>query len=206
MTTRSVIALFAAAGIGSGASASIVFIGADMGASEHSLGDFDGSIQYDFLGGTDGALTVSLTNTSDADNGGFLTGFVFNTGAFTVTLDLASATHPFLYITPVNGQPYGSFAHGATLDGNFQGGGSPADGIAVGDTGTFTFDLSSADAGLLEALTFLTGPNDYNFLVRFRGFEDGGSDKVPALLIPTPGAVALLGMAGIVGTSRRRRA
>jgi hypothetical protein len=201
-----VLSLFAAAALGlsSPALASIVFVQADMDASEHGLGDFDGSIQYDHLGGDDGLLTIELTNTSDVDNGGFLTGFAFNTGDYTVALDLTSATHPFDYISPVNGQPYGDFAHGAALGGNWQGGGNPFNGIAVGDTGTFVFDLSSVDAGLIEALTFLSGANEYNFVVRFLGFEDGGSDKVPGGEIPAPGALAILGLAGLTAARRNR--
>jgi len=34
--------------------------------------------------------------------------------------------------------------------------------------------------------------------------DDGGSDKVPANQLPSPGAVALLGLSGLM--TRRRRA
>jgi MYXO-CTERM domain-containing protein len=43
----------------------------------------------------------------------------------------------------------------------------------------------------------------YAFVVRFRGMENGGSDKVPANQLPAPGAAALLGLAGLLV---RRRA
>lgn len=202
--SRLAIGTVAMLGLAASANADVVLIEGDTGNSTEGLADFDGTIQYDFLGGMDGKLTVSLTNTSDLDNGGFLTGFVFNVGGFTVDLDLTSADYPFDLVSNESGSPFGTFAWGAALNGDFLGGGNPSGGIPVGDTGTFMFDLDSADAALISAMTFLTGDNDFNFLVRFRGFEDGGSDKVPARVVPTPGALALLGVAGIAAARRRR--
>jgi hypothetical protein len=41
--------------------------------------------------------------------------------------------------------------------------------------------------------------------VRFKGFANGGSDKVPGVLVPAPGAAALMAGAGLVAVRRRRR-
>ena len=66
---------------------------------------------------------------------------------------------------------------------------------------------------MLTALDFLTGGAfEFNFLVRFRGFEDGGSDKVGAIVVPLPPAFALaafgllfVGAAGLLRRVRQRR-
>jgi len=67
--------------------------------------------------------------------------------------------------------------------------------LAVGASGVFTFAITSAGAAGLSAKSFIGGPTD--FLVRFRGFEDGGSDKTPGQIIPAPRAIALLAFAGL---------
>ena len=42
-----------------------------------------------------------------------------------------------------------------------------------------------------------------NFAVRFRGFDNGGSEKAAGHLVPTPASLAVLGLAA-VGIRRRR--
>jgi MYXO-CTERM domain-containing protein len=205
-TRLAAVAAMAAAGLAVPASASVVLIDGDTNSSTEGLCDFSGSIQYDYLGGNDGMVTFTLTNTTDLDVGGFLTGFVFNVGGYTVDLDLISTTDIDFAQVPdnENGNPYGTFRSGASLGGDFLGGGSPMDGIAIGDTGIFQFDLESVDAGMIDASTFLTGANEFNFITRFRGLNDGGSDKVPGGNIPAPGALALLGLAGLTAARRNR--
>ena len=79
----------------------------------------------------------------------------------------------------------------------------------MGQTGHWSFTISGANASMLTSDSFVSGDlvsDPYAFIVRFRGMEgpDGGegSDKVPANQLPAPGAVALLGLAGIL--TRRR--
>src|SRR5262245_2232709 len=58
--------------------ADMVQIAADQSSSTEGLGNFSGSISYEFDVFDGGLLTIELTNTSPGANGGFLTGFVFN--------------------------------------------------------------------------------------------------------------------------------
>lgn len=204
MRTVLAFSAIAAAGFAVPAPASVVYFQGDMANSTEGLCDFDGKIEYNFQGGNSGKLEISLTNTTAANIGGYLTGFVFNVGGFTANLDLTSATHPFLELTDEKAPPFGTFRSGAALGGDWTGGGSPKNGIKVGDTGVFLFDLTSTDAGLMNAGTFLTGANDFNFVARFRGLKNGGSDKVPGGNIPAPGSLALLGVAGLTAARRRR--
>ena len=178
------------------------------------LGSFTGSLEYVFdpFGDLD-FLSVTLTNTSDPVNGGFITGFVFNIASADdeASATLTSGSHPFENLTDggLNAQPFGNpFDAGAALGGAFLGGGSPTEGIAVGDTGIFEFDVMAFDAADLTALSFLTGGQyEFNFIVRFKGFENGDSDKVPATIIPLPPALAWggLGLLGAMFGSRRMR-
>jgi hypothetical protein len=196
---------------------SVAYIG-DGPASTEGLGSFDGLLEYDAdLFSTVGTLQIMLTNTSAPENGGYITGFLFNIadgGGDTVATLLSDpqSIYPFEQCVDsgLNGEPYGNpYDAGAALGGSFLGGGDPTAGIAVGDTGSFRFRIESADAWTLAAGSFLNGgPYEFDFLVRFRGFEDGGSDKVPAVMIPLPAPIAL-GAAGLVaamiGAARYRR-
>jgi hypothetical protein len=195
---------------------SVAMLG-DASNSTEGLGSFDGMIAYDADPfSTTGVLEIMLTNTSAPDNGGYITGFLFNiASAGDATAKLLSdsgSLYPFEQCLGggLNGQPFGNpYDAGAALGGSFLGGGDPELGIAVGETGTFAFQIKSTSAGTLNALSFLEGgPYDFNFLVRFRGFDDGGSDKVPAAIVPLPvplafGAVGL--GAVMIGAARRRR-
>ena len=116
----------------------------------------------------------------------------------------------------LDGNPFGSFEAGAALGGKFLGGGSPSNGIAVGDEATFVFNVTGADAADLTVEDFLgqtsagNQDNSASFLVRFRGINFGaGSDKVPGttVAVPLPPAVwtglATLGLAGFASIKRR---
>jgi len=186
----------------------------DPWASTEGLGSFAGTLDYQAEAfSTAGILTVMLTNTSDAANGGFITGFLFNIGggvedATASLLDSPEQIHPFTQCLGrgLNGKPFGKpFDAGAALGGKFAGGGKPTEGIAVGETGVFAFEIAADDAGSLSALDFLEGGSfEHNFIVRFRGFADGGSDKVAGMIVPLPTPL-LLGAAGLAGVMVIRR-
>ncbi len=197
------LAMIGSAGL---AQADIINISGDTGNSTEGIGDFTGTLQYDFLGGTLGLLTVNLTNTSVFGNGGFITAFIFNIGTAdgSATATLATADYDFDNAPGQSGEPFGDpYLAGAGINGSFLGGGNPNAGIAFGETGEFTFDIVASDASALTASSFLDGPYDFNFLVRFRGYEPDGSDKVPA--VPAPASLALLGAGILAAGSRGRR-
>jgi XapX domain-containing protein len=76
----------------------------------------------------------------------------------------------------------------------------------VGSSRTTVFNVT-ASASILASLTdasFFDGTDGHAFVARFRGFEDGNSDKVVGVPVPAPGTFALLGLVGI-GARRRRR-
>lgn len=152
-------------------------------ASTENLGKFLGSLDYTPAGDGTGTLVVSLANISPAGNDGFITGFLYNVDCDDPALSIVlqpGSTHPFEFADG-SGAPFGGdYMAGAALGGSFLGGGNPNQGIAVGETGVFTFLVTTEQADDLTVASFLEGPYAQNFIVRFRGFEDGGSDKVPA--------------------------
>lgn len=215
-----------------------------------SLGRFTGDVTYSAASDTQATLTVKLTNTSPQANGGYLTAFVLNNPGNLITgisgfVDADKGGGFDLLSLNNNGIASGSngqFDFGAATGGMFTGGGAPKAGIAAGASDSFTFRLTGTGLLGLTADSFLTtlssgtGAGDgYAALdVRFRGFGDGGSDKVTftgvlpggtpgtgtnpgtpgggttpggATSVPEPGSIAVLatGLAAL-GAAWRRRA
>ncbi len=171
--------------------ANAIIIVDDGPNSTENIGGFEAQATWD---GKD--FTIALTNTSDPSNGGYITGFLLNLPTDT-TFDTVSNDTKLQFLDPdlgpYSGAPYYDFDYGFALKGNFLGGGKPSKGIGVGETGTFVLsdwtdfpsDLDTADSYAVEhylldnATTSRLG--DAHFLVRFRGFDDGGSDKMPGM-------------------------
>ena len=202
----------------------------DTGASESNLGNFNASFQYTASSSTSATIVVDLTNTSPAANGGFLTSFGFNNPMNLingVTLASTSPTFSTLLGGPnfnngVNASPFGNLDIAVTTSGNFNGGGQPQNGIGVGETETFTFSLIGTGLDSLDEMSFVntlsnnpaSGKPAVFFLGRFRGFVNGGSDKVPGAVVtppvaavpePSTLAMAVLGTLCISGVAIRRR-
>jgi hypothetical protein len=190
-----------------------------------SLGSFSGTFDYTAIDDTTGTVDVVLIN--DSLIGGYITAFVFNvpTGADVDTAALTGVVPPNFqvlgeddsYEDGVGGSPYGQFDIGASTFDSFEGGGQPSLGIAMGGTATFHFTLTGSGLGSLTAQDFLStlsvppgdGEGNEAFVVRFRGFPDNGSDKVPNdggnPPVPEPGTLALLGL-GLASLAARHRA
>lgn len=204
--TPMIRAAFAAVGaVTAFAHADIVNFSGSVGDSTGQTGaTYSGTIDYTFDGGSAGSLVITLSNDTPQNVGGFLTGFVFNIDSTdpAAAASLTSAGNPnFLDTGSENAAPFGLFDAGAALGADWTGGGQPSGGIAVGGAAAFSFDITASDASNLSASSFLNGPNDFDFVVRFRGLTGGGSDKVP---VPAPAATALLALAGAFATRRSR--
>lgn len=208
---RPAIVCLAALGLSAGvASADLVSIQGLVGSSTEQTGaTFSGSLEYNFISGSTGELKVALTNDTPGSVGGFLTGFLFRSDAVSSASLVSSSESGMTTTGAGSAAPFGTFDGGAAVGGSFLGGGNPSQGLGVGESGMFVFNVTSATASILSAQDFLGSLNDPGFVVRFRGLEGGGSDKVPGgsfeVVVPLPGAGALAaaGLA-VVGLRRRR--
>jgi hypothetical protein len=165
-------------------------------------GSFTGDLNYS----TNGTLTVNIRNTSPEANGGYIVGFVFNNpGNITlVNYEYSAPEGSSFFISStnngINGQPYGYFDILASTSTSFEGGGAPQAGIPVNSYANFTFLFSGPNLAALTAESFLntySTTGEASFVVRFRGFENDASDKVP-YSVPEPMTVLMLGI-GLLG-------
>jgi hypothetical protein len=190
-------------------------------------GSFNGTAEYTAISASQATLTVELWNTSPAANGGYLTAFVFHNPSDRITGATLESTNSHFSILggpnfhgDIPAPPFGNFDLGASTSGAFLGGGSPVGGIGVGDSSTFAFALVGTGLDLLTLDSFFGVPSAADsgsqgpvaLLARFRGFANGGSDKVPGGMIedvprntPEPATLLLGAMATLAGLGSRWR-
>ena len=183
------------------------------------LGDFTGTFIYDVNDPNESTIEIELTNTSPMSNGGYLTAFAFNIPSGYITgVSLESSDDDFGllgdpdFYDEVKGVPYGYYDIGASVTDQFLGGGAPSPGIPVDGSVKFTFTIYGDNLHMLDEDSFLDemsagaspGKGSQFFLARFRGFDDGGSNKTPGRVVPVPGALWLLGC-GLIGLAGFRR-
>ena len=153
-------------------------------------------------------FTITLTNTSPAANGGFLTAVAFNLTPGTTVNNFTTTNGNFALFGPAptgwsgNVAPDGSRTHLISASGNdYNGGGNPSGGTPTGGTVTFTLTLASLN-GNTEASVF------NSIMIRMRGFQNGGSDKDPLVVteVPEPASMLLLGtgLIGVASVFRKR--
>jgi hypothetical protein len=183
----------------------------DTSRSTEGLGNFIAEFSYRLFSPTRAELDVTLKNTSPSSNGGFLTGFVFNNPNNFITNVNLSGSNSFFRLLggstfkdTISASPFGKYDIGASLGGDFLGDGNPTKGIGVGGSANFAFTLTGKNMDQLNTSSFMQARSNEGefFVTRFRGFKDGGSDKVPgnAVAVPEPSVFILLfsGLAGLV--------
>lgn len=170
------------------------------GQSTEGIGAFYGYLWYLPASETEAELWVVLTNASNREDGGYITGFVLNNPGNRITsvaageefpeaFNILGAANPF---DGIKASPFGRFDFGACLGKSFLGGGNPTAGIPAedgADTMTFRFLLTGTgldqlyDSDFAMALSTPQGKDlSQSFLVvRFKGFDNGGSDKLSSV-------------------------
>lgn len=210
----------AIAGVAGSAQAGVLIEG---GTSLEGRGSFTGSINVlstDLLNRA-AILTITLTHTSPTANAGYLTAFAFNNPGniikgITLIPELSRSINKLVTGKDnVNAAPFGKFDYAVTIDKKanknnaFEGGGKPSLGISTNpksNTETFRFLLTGKGVGHLTAEDFTTamstspgaGQGSGFLAVRFRGFADGGSDKVSAAAVVPEPSTTVLAMAALL--------
>lgn len=199
---------------------------------------YTGSVEVKNQTSTSAVIVVSLTNTSTgailpgAANG-YITGFAFNdpnsstkgnisvgsldSGDFSASYSPSTGQN-FQLITGSSsnkslGGQFGTFDIAASVGSTLHTSGTASDGLAVGETGTFTFMVTGTNLQNLTAANLLNelssdATEPTAFAVRFRGYSyskyGGDGDKVPlgeyhsppppSNAVPAPPGLVLAGM------------
>ena len=210
------------------AAADTVNIMANTAASSEApnpLATYTGQLTYTDINATTATLAVTI-NWGDISpaTGGFLTAIALNNPSNDISNVTENSLPTNFQVIPVGGpfnnngisvQPYGAADFGASVTSDWLGGGSPNGGVPPNTVANFIFNLTGTNLDTLNANSFVQalstggGGGQQFFLARFRGFDNGGSDKEPAKVapVPIPPSALLLGsgLLGLIGLGWRRK-
>lgn len=197
------------------------------GIDDGSSGDFEANLTYTASDNTTATLIVALQNLATTDAGGKITAFAFNNPSNMITSVTLNSTL-FSFSTLLGGtnfqngiaaSPFGDFDISVGVGNSWLGGGNPNSGIFTSSTATFTFTLTGSgllaktEQSFVDELSNNPGGGGAQFFaVRYRGFNNGGSDKVTGTTSPNggtpePSTIVLfgVGLLGVLGISWRQR-
>lgn len=210
---KSLFVLALSFGVASASQGAIITssLSSDTGTSTDSHVHFQGTIVWSYTSGNHAIVTLNLTNNSTQS--WFITGFGVGLANASINPNMQSSPNHFSEL-PNDELSFGTygeldFGSGVSDDDDFD---LSRDGIAIGQSGTWRFKMN-ASASTLAAVTnsaVYNSSNTWDFVVRFGEESDDNSDDAEFASsafvnspVPTPGALGLIVLAGII--SRRRR-
>ncbi len=193
---KSLIAMLGALAIANTASATLINL-SDASSDETDAGLLSATMDFEVIGNV---LTLTVTNNTADPTAYKINELYFNVpDGVTLTFDglpgWSDATNVMVGL-------FGTFDF-ALLDGQ---GGSPNQ-ILAGETVEFTFTITLGSPDKDAFVTLFSDPVGDNdgWIVAAKFVGGPGDDSAFGASIPTPGVLALLGAAGLVGSRRRRR-
>jgi len=193
---KSLIAMLGALAVVNTASATLINL-SDASSDETDAGLLSATMDFEVLGNV---LTLTVTNNTADPTAYLINELYFNVpDGVILSFDGLAGWNAF---TNEMAAGFGTFDF-ALLDGQ---GGSPNQ-IMAGETVAFTFTITSGSPDKEDFVTLFSVPvgdgDGWIVAAKFVGGPD--DDSAFGASIPTPGVLALLGAAGLVGSRRRRR-
>ncbi|TDJ56182.1 MAG: hypothetical protein E2O40_04875 [Planctomycetota bacterium] len=193
---KSLIAMLGALAIANTASATLINL-SDASSDETDAGLLSATMDFEVLGNV---LTLTVTNNTADPTAYKINELYFNvpdgvTLSFDGLAGWSDATNVMVGL-------FGTFDF-ALLDGQ---GGSPNQ-ILAGETVEFTFTITIGTPEENAFVTLFSDPvgDGSGWIVAAKFVSGPGDDNAYGAAIPTPGVLALLGAAGLIGSRRRRR-
>ncbi len=193
---KSLIAMLGALAIANTASATLINL-SDASSDETDAGLLSATMDFEVLGNV---LTLTVTNNTADPTAYKINELYFNvpdgvTLSFDGLAGWSDATNVMVGL-------FGTFDF-ALLDGQ---GGSPNQ-ILAGETVEFTFTITIGTPEKNAFVTLFSDPvgDGSGWIVAAKFVSGPGDDNAYGAAIPTPGVLALLGAAGLIGSRRRRR-